>query len=73
MGREHTKTNLLDDVSGDWEKWGRNTYSLGEMAGERDERPRHFHTGLALEIASTHGIVDAHEMESLDGDNRGFF
>ena len=42
---------------------------MGEMRGEGDEGPGELHAGIALEIASAHGVVDAHEMESLDGDD----
>jgi len=43
------------------------------MRGEGDEGPGELHAGIAVEIASAHGVVDAHEMERLDGDDGGFF
>jgi len=43
------------------------------MGGEGDEGPGELHAGVALEIASAHCVVDAHEVEGLDGDDGGFF
>jgi len=42
------------------------------MRSKGDKGPGELHAGIALEIASAHSVVDAHEMESLDGDDGRF-